>query len=236
MEYILLTGITSSIGGEIALSLSKKYKIILAGRNLSEMNSIKDNLQGKDHLIWECDFAKDNVSESLKLFLLKVEICPAHFLHLGGLFTISPIRLQKSANTLMSFQINVFSAIEIISVLSKKEFKNTLKNVLFFSSISSIRGKAGFAVYSSAKSALLGLMKSLAVELKPIKVNAIILGAVRTKTTGNILKDKVDFLNNHIPLGIAEADVLNEWVLFLLEGKTWMTGQEIIIDGGATVL
>ena len=236
MEYILLTGITSSIGGEIALSLSKKYKIILAGRNLSEMNSIKDNLQGKDHLIWECDFAKDNVSESLKLFLLKVEICPAHFLHLGGLVTINPIRLQKAEDTLKSFQVNVFSAIEIVSVLSKKEFKTSLKNVLFFSSISSIRGKSGFAVYASAKSALLGLVKSLSVELKPIKVNAIILGAVKTKATEAILKNKEDFLNSHIPLGLAQEDVLNDWILFLLEGKTWMTGQEIIVDGGATVL
>ncbi|NDP28759.1 MAG: SDR family oxidoreductase [Flavobacterium sp.] len=236
MEYILLTGITSSIGQSIAISLSNKYRIILAGRNLIEITSIKEKLQGEEHLIWECDFSKNNVSESLKLFLQDNNVQPSHFLHLGGLVTINPIRLQKAEDTLKSFKVNVFSAIEIVSVLSKKEFKNSLKNVLFFSSISSIRGKSGFAVYASAKSALLGFMKSLAVELKPIKVNAIILGAVKTKATEAILKDKEDFLNNHIPLGLAKEDVLNEWVLFLLEGKTWMTGQEIIIDGGATVL
>ena len=123
-----------------------------------------------------------------------------------------------------------------MSVLSKKEFRTHLNNVLFFSSISSIRGNAGYSVYASAKSALLGLMRSLAIELKPIKINAIILGAVKTKATEFIINEKEEYLNTHIPLGLAQDDVLNNWMLFLLEGKTWMTGQEIIIDGGATVL
>jgi NAD(P)-dependent dehydrogenase (short-subunit alcohol dehydrogenase family) len=161
---------------------------------------------------------------------------PSHFLHLGGRFTVSHIRLQKTGDTLKSFQINVFAAIEIMKVLSKKEFKTNLKNVLFFSSISSIRGKAGYSVYASAKSALLGLMRSLAVELKPIKVNAIVLGAVKTETTQFILNEKEEYLNKHIPLGLGQDDVLNDWINFLLERKTWMTGQEIIIDGGSTVL
>lgn len=236
MEYVLLTGATSSIGSTIAVSLSEKYAIILGGRNLEEINVVKDKLHGKGHLIWLCDFTKENISESLKLFLQYNKVQPSHFLHLSGLFTVKPIRLQKAEDTLKSFQINVFSAIEIISVLSKKEFRISLKNVLFFSSISSIRGNAGYAVYSSAKSALLGLMRSLAIELKPIKINAIILGAVKTKATQFILNEKEAYLNMHIPLGLAQEDVLNNWMLFLLEGKTWMTGQEIIIDGGATVL
>ena len=236
MEYVLLTGATSSIGNAIAVSLSDKYAIILAGRNLEEIELVKAQLKGKDHLIWQCDFVKENISESLKQFLQDNKIQPSHFLHLSGSFSIKPIRLQKAEDTLKSFQINVFSAIDIMSVLSKKEFRTHLNNVLFFSSISSIRGNAGYSVYASAKSALLGLMRSLAIELKPIKINAIILGAVKTKATEFIINEKEEYLNTHIPLGLAQDDVLNNWMLFLLEGKTWMTGQEIIIDGGATVL
>lgn len=236
MEYVLLTGITSSIGSSIAISLSKKFSIIMSGRNIEEINIVKSKLNGDGHLIWQCDFLNDNISQSLKDFLELNDIKPNHYLHIGGYFSISPIRLQKKEDTLKSFQVNVFSAIEIIRVLNKKEYKLKLKNILFFSSISSIRGKSGFAIYASAKSALHGLMKSLAIELSPIKVNSIILGAVMTKTTENMLLDKEDFLNSHIPLGLAKDDVLNEWINFLLTKKTWMTGQELIIDGGATVL
>jgi NAD(P)-dependent dehydrogenase (short-subunit alcohol dehydrogenase family) len=236
MEYVLLTGANSSIGTAIAITLSDKYAIILSGRNLDELKLTQSKLKGTGHLIWKCDFLNENISESLISFLNSNSIKPDHFLHLGGWFSLSPIRLQKKQDTLKLFQINVFSAIEIISVLSKKEYKQNLKNILLFSSISSIRGITGYSVYAAAKSALLGLMKSLAIELVPIKVNTIVLGAVRTKTTEYIIKGKEEFLNNQIPLGLAKEEVLNEWMLFLLEGNTWMTGQKIIIDGGATVL
>lgn len=236
MEYILLTGSTSSIGSSIAMALSSKYSIILSGRNIIELESIISTLNGKGHLIWSCDFSKEDIATSLKLFLDQQQVYPSHFLHLSGLFSLSSIRLQKKDQTLKLFQINVFSAIEIMSVLSKKEFKPTLKNILFFSSISSIRGKSGYSVYAAAKSALLGLMRSLAIELKPIKINAIVLGAVKTKATVHIINENETILNNSIPLGLAKEDVLNDWVLFLLEGNSWMTGQELIIDGGATVL
>lgn len=236
MEYVLLTGATSSIGTAIAVALSSKYEIVLAGRNLEELQLIHSKLEGTGHLIWNCDFEKEIIAESLVTFLNSKSIKINHFLHLSGWFSVGPIRLQKNQDTQKSFQINVFSAIEIISVLSKKEFKQNLKNILFFSSISCIRGVSGYSIYASAKSALLGLMKSLAIELRPIKVNTIILGAVKTKATEYIINEKEEFLNNKIPLGLAQDTVLNSWMLFLLEGKTWITGQEIIIDGGATIL
>ncbi len=66
MEYVLLTGVTSSIGNALAISLSQKYAIILAGRNLEEINITKAQLQGDGHLIWQCDFLNENISESLK--------------------------------------------------------------------------------------------------------------------------------------------------------------------------
>lgn len=236
MDTILLTGVTSSIGEELALFLSKKYRIILSGRDNIKLTNLNDKLYGENHLIWSCDFVNENISESFESFLKESEIKINHFLHIGGDFSISPIRLQKKENTIKSFQVNVFSAIEIMSVLSKKNFKSDLKNILFFSSISTKRGKAGYAVYAAAKSSLIGLTKSLAIELNPIKVNCLVIGAVITKTTENIIKGKEETLNSQIPLGLSNSNILNEWVLFLLEKDIWMTGQEIVIDGGATVL
>lgn len=236
MEYILLTGSTSSIGKSIAIALSARYSVILSGRNARELNEIKIELHGEGHLVWQCDFLTDDISTSLKSFLDTNSVQPAHFLHLSGFLSIKPIRLQTKEETQKIFQINVFSAIEIMAILSRKEYKTTLKNVLFFSSISSIRGKSGYAVYAAAKGSLLALMRSLAIELKPIKINAIVLGAVKTKATLFLVNENEELYNNAIPLGLGQEDVLNHWMLFLLEGKTWMTGQEIIIDGGATVL
>lgn len=236
METILITGSTSSIGEELAISLSERYRIILSGRDITKLSNLKSKLCGVNHLIWVCDFVNDNISLSLLEFLNKFQIKPTHFLHVGGDFSISPIRLQKKEKTLESFQINVFSAIDIVGALSKKEYKKELKNIVFFSSISALRGKSGYAVYSAAKSSLIGLTKSLAIELYPIKVNCFVLGAIITNATENLLRDKEEMLNSHIPLGLGKSNDLNDWVAFLLEKNNWMTGQELIIDGGATVL
>lgn len=236
METVLITGSTSSIGQELAIFLSKKYRIILSGRDSAKLTNLKSQLYGENHLMWVCDFVNDKISESLLEFLNKFEIKPTHFLHVGGDFSVSPIRLQKKEKTFQSFQVNVFSAIDIASVLSKKEFKKELKNIVFFSSISALRGKSGYAVYSAAKSSLIGLTKSLAIELSPIKVNCFVLGAIMTNATENLLSDKQEILNSHIPLGLGKSNTLNDWTTFLLKKNNWMTGQELIIDGGATVL
>ena len=78
MEYVLLTGVTSSIGESIAISLSEKYIIILGGRNLKEISAIKDKLNGDIHLIWHCDFTEEGVAESLILFLMTNNLSLIH--------------------------------------------------------------------------------------------------------------------------------------------------------------
>jgi short-subunit dehydrogenase len=235
MEFVLITGVTSSIGESIALDLSNKFSIVLSGRSSENLINLKNRLKGDNHLIWECDLIENNITSSLENFLKNHKIKLSHFLHLGGEFSISPIRLQTKSNIFNSFQINVFSAIEIISVLSKLEHRKNLKNILFFSSISTKKGYSGYSVYSSAKSSLTGLTKSLAIELKPTKINCLVLGPIQTSRTLSFIQNNIDNINNIIPLGIANSDVLTQWVSFFLQKNNWMTGQEIIIDGGATI-
>jgi 3-oxoacyl-[acyl-carrier protein] reductase len=235
MEKVLITGVSSSIGESIAVKLSSNYIIILSGRNFDYLNEVKNKLQGRDHQLWVCDLLIDSVSDSLENFLIENKLKPNHFLHLGGNFSTAPLRLIKKIDINNSFQINVFSAIEIISILSRKEYRSDMKNIIFFSSISIKRGFPGYAIYSSAKSALLGLTKTLSIELSPIKVNCIVLGPVFSKKTQELITNNEEKINSQIPLGIAKPEVLADWVNFLLQSNTWMTGQELIIDGGATV-
>jgi 3-oxoacyl-[acyl-carrier protein] reductase len=236
VETILITGSTSTIGEGLTILLSKEYRIILSGRDSVKLTNLKSKLFGENHLIWVCDLLHDNISESLFGFLNKFQVSPAHFLHVGGDFTIAPIRLQRKEKTFQSFQVNVLSAIEIASVLSRKDFKKELKNIIFFSSIAALRGKSGYAVYSAAKSSLFGLTKTLAIELSPVRVNCLVLGAILTSSTEGLLKDKEEIFNSHIPLGLGSSNAINRWIKVLLEQNNWMTGQELIIDGGSTAL
>lgn len=238
MEWVLLTGGNSSLGFSVAKHLSSCFNLVISVRDaekfqqkFQELKSINPNI-----LLWICDFEKDEIQVSFKKFLQENEIKINHFVNFSGMFAVSPLRLLKSDVLDKMFRVNIFSAIEISSVLAQKPYRTELKNILFISTISTIRGNAGYSTYASSKSALHGLARSLSVELAPTKVNTIVLGAVKTEKTKDILKDKEEYLNEHIPLGLANEEVLNPWLEFLLTKSTWMTGQEIIVDGGATVL
>lgn len=238
MEWVLITGASSSIGFSIAMQLRNQFNLLLAVRDKELFESkFSQLLEGNvNHLIWEVDFQLDDVANSFQKILELQAIKINHVIHASGYFSILPLRLLKSEAIENSYKINVLSIIGICSVLAKKNCKNSLKNILFISSISVIRGNSGYSLYSSAKSALHGFAKSLCVELKPTKVNTIVLGPVITEKTKALLEPKQEYLNSHLPLGLASAEILNPWVQFLLTQDTWMTGQEIIIDGGATAL
>ncbi|WP_196891997.1 SDR family NAD(P)-dependent oxidoreductase [Aureivirga marina] len=237
-NYILLTGCSSSIGKSVAKKLSEEgFNLILSGRREEELKSFSQSLNNSStHKIWVCDFKTENIKESLESFIKNQEVIIESFIHIGGLFTLKPLRLFKKEDINDIFQVNVFSAIEISSLLSKKKYKSNLKNIIFFSSISSIRGKSGYSVYAAAKASLSGLTKNLAIELKPVKVVNLVLGAIMTEKTKSILNSNYEDINKHIPLGIGEPEEIGEFVSYLLQKSNWITGQDIIIDGGGSAL
>jgi 3-oxoacyl-[acyl-carrier protein] reductase len=111
-----------------------------------------------------------------------------------------------------------------------------LKNILFMSSISAKKGQQGYAVYAASKASLSGFTRSLALELAPTKVNTLLIGAIKTRTTQAIIESKEAELNNSTPLGIGTSNYISNWVFHLLsQDNIWMTGQEVTIDGGATI-
>lgn len=237
-NYILITGASSDLGASSAKVLSKEHKIVLSGRDKNKLEAIKIQLDNpSNHIIWEVDLLSDKIGDSLSFFLKEKDICISGFIHFAGFFKVSPLRLVKEEEVLDSFKINVISAIQISSVLAKKKFKKELKDVIFISSISALKGKAGFSVYASAKAALSGLTKNLAIELAPIHVNLLTLGAIPTKKTIGLLEPIKDSLDEHIPLNLGTTQQVSKWIHFLMNNSDkWVTGQEFIIDGGDTVL
>jgi NAD(P)-dependent dehydrogenase (short-subunit alcohol dehydrogenase family) len=82
-------------------------------------------------------------------------------------------------------------------------------------------------------------MRALAVELAPgIRVNSILPGAIQTSMADQAFADAaiVDKLNRDYPLGLGQPADIADAIEFVLSQKArWLTGQEIVIDGGRTV-
>ena len=94
-------------------------------------------------------------------------------------------------------------------------------------------GEKGNTLYVASKSALDGLVRSLSVELAPsVRINSILPGGINTKMTSTALPEDFVLLKNY-PLGEGKSlDVVNYIEFLLSEKSRWVTGQNVVVDGG----
>ncbi len=113
--------------------------------------------------------------------------------------------------------------------------------IINLASIWSVATKAKRSAYSAAKTGLVGLTRALAVELAPagILVNALSPGFTLTELTARSLKpEEQTALTAQIPLQrMAQPAEIAAVALFLASRRnTYLTGQNLVVDGGFTLV
>lgn len=236
-KYTLVTGATSGIGLSVVKKLSLTANVIVHGRDEAKLINVINNLEG-EHLIFCCDFSSiETVADSLKVLLKNHGAVINKIVHCSGVDETLPTKLvnHKKVNDVM--KVNFYSIVEILSVLLKKSVNHgSLKNILFVSSISSVRGFKGKASYSASKSALDSYMRVLSKELAPLcTVNSILPGAVHTPMSADVFKSEkmLSHFKEIYPLGIGSVEQIIEVISFYHDSdNSWVTGQQIVVDGG----
>lgn len=238
MGYTLITGSTSTLGSEIARKRAKTDKLILHGRDLSALKILAEELEMITQVkVWSCDFENPSEVHFQLLNLLERDgIFIERIIHAAGYLKILPLRSFELADTASIFHVNVFSIIEILRVVTRKPFRDQLRSVVFLSALFSKMGDKGNSIYSASKGALNSLTKGLAVEFPQTRFNCIILGAVNTRMTEHLFKPGADMRRfERYLLGIGQPSMVVDGVDFLLQENLWMTGQELYLDGGASI-
>ena len=220
--------------------LSESLPLILAGSNRERLEqTLARCAHPEQHLLWVCDLdaEREQLFDSLSALLTDHEATIESYVHSAGVTQILPIKDFAPRFVDRVFNINFFSAVEILRVLLKKVNKKALRNVVLISALVAERGDRGNAIYAASKGAINGMVYSLAQELAPVRINAVMPGLVDTPMAQRTPEAFREQIWNRIPLGKGQPEDIANYVSFLLSDQArWITGQTIFIDGGQSTL
>jgi NAD(P)-dependent dehydrogenase (short-subunit alcohol dehydrogenase family) len=241
-RFALITGAGSGIGRATACRLAATTNLILSDKDQA---GLEDTLQrcarSAHHLLWRYDLENvEQVGEVLAELLQQRQAVVEVLVHSAATAAVLPMRAVTPEVVRKVMNVNVFSAMEIVRVLCKKKINNVaLTNIVFVSSIYSIRGAKGYTPYATSKGALDAFMQSLSLELASrVRVNSVLPGAIPTPIAARAFDDPTWVATEapKYPLGFGGPDDVAAAIEFLLsEGARWITGQKIVVDGGRTV-
>jgi len=133
------------------------------------------------------------------------------------------------------FRLHVFSAAELTRRLLPQLERAAPGRVVFVSSILAFTGSRHGAHYAAAKAALLGLARSLAVELAPrVRVNVVAPGAIDTAIIADQSPEERARREQTIPVGrVGTPEEVADAIAFLASNRaSYLTGTTIHVNGG----
>ena len=228
-KKIIVTGAASGIGYETAKLL----------QDLGAYSLLLDINSRKDINVTQCDLTD---FENVKHVILETGEKFDGLVHCAGVPSVVPLRALDMSDFERVNRINVEAGLNLAKIFASKQVHNPEKlcSIVFISSVYGVVGSASNVAYSAGKAAVIGITKSLAVELAPkIRVNCVAPGFVKTEMGGkiNYLFDEAHekLVESMHPLGYGEALDIAGGIAFLLsDASKWMTGSVLNIDGGFT--
>ena len=235
-KTILVTGASSGIGKQVSIDVSKMGgKVILLGRNIDRLNSTLIELTADKHQSFNIDLTNDNERSELIKELPKLD----GIVHCAGVVNPYPIQFLTQKKIDETLNINYEVPVLLMSELIANRNLNKKASIVFLSSISGQHPHKGGAMYSGSKAAIEAFSKVLALELQNqgIRSNCISPGMVRTnmyeQAESGMSKESMDEHVAQYPLGVGfPEDISNATIFLLSDASRWMTGTNIILDGG----
>ncbi|MBL7853043.1 MAG: SDR family oxidoreductase [Cyclobacteriaceae bacterium] len=234
-KVVLVTGASSGLGREISVSIAKcGANCFLTGRNEQRLIQTCNLLSGGKHQYLAADLT--SISERSGL-INSIPVLDGLVLSSGMLVT-KPVGFWTEQNVNEILNANFSGVALLVSEIVKNRKLGQGGSIVFISSIAgNVIAHKGNGLYSASKGAINALLKVLALELAPrrIRVNAVLPGMIRTDLWEGKSFDKqqLEIEERKYPLGFGSATDVSNSVVFLLSDATkWITGAELVIDGG----
>jgi NAD(P)-dependent dehydrogenase (short-subunit alcohol dehydrogenase family) len=240
----LVTGASRGIGRAIALAFADcGSDIAILSRNADTLAAVAEEIEARHGTciviaadVTDADTTVAVVEEAVaRLGGLDILVNNA-----GGNSFMAPLENMRLSGWRKTMDLNLDSAVRLTQAALPALLASQHGSIINISSVAGLRSAPFMSHYGAAKAAMLSLTRSLAMELadKGVRVNALVPGWIDTDLTDFLRSDdgiEAKLLAD-VPLARwGRADEIAEGALFLAsDASSFMTGQELILDGGLT--
>lgn len=240
-KTILVTGASSGIGREIAIVCSQMgATVVISGRNEERLEKTFQQLAGSKHMKIIADITKNVDIDYLAENVPQLD----GYSNNAGITKIVLVKHIKQSVLNDIFTTNTIAPIILTQLLLKKGKINKPGSIVFTSSLSGVYCvHYGESMYAASKGAISGFAKGSALDLSKnnIRVNSVCPGIIQTElfTTNAVLTpEELEEKQKFFPLKRfgQPKDVAYAVVYFLSDASSWVTGADLKIDGGYTLI
>jgi NAD(P)-dependent dehydrogenase (short-subunit alcohol dehydrogenase family) len=241
-KQILVAGAASETGQAIVTALSKLgARVVMLDNSEEKLRDIKKNTDSNvrtycfdiyKNLLIEAHFKQ--IAQEFGVF--------DGLVYCAGIGGVRPLSLTKYGFIHEMMNANLYSFIEMVRCITKKNCFTPYGSIVSISSVSSIKGLKSKTAYCASKAALDASVRCMAAELsdKKIRVNSILKGWVESDMKQDFIKSNMELSENddfkRQLLGVIQPVELANTVAFLLSDATkTITGTSLLLDGGYTL-
>lgn len=244
-KVVVVTGGSRGIGLELAREfLEQGARVVICGRKMDGLERAKNDLQGGERLLAVPAHVarEEDVARLFQTVIGQWGRLDILVNNVGmNLFTSSVVETELATwNKII--ETNLTGAFLCARGAARIMRETKAGKIVNISSLAATKASPGMGVYGIAKAGLEMLTRVLAAELAPynIQVNAVAPGVVRTEFSRPFWSDEKihgEIIKN-VPAGrIAEPAEVVHLVIFLSSSQAdYITGQTILLDGGATAV
>lgn len=237
-KTILVTGATAGLGRQTAINASQMgAQVVITGRNRERLDATFAQLAGTGHSAFPADLTDQAQRDVFATQLPALD----GIAHCAGVTLLHPFKFSDEKRYREVYAINVEAPLFLTQRLFKHRKLKDGGSIAFIASLGAFIGARGHSIYAGSKAAIVGIMRVLAHELSgnAIRVNCISPGMVKTEVvTGfaeQVSAEVVAADEARYPLGYGTAeDVANTVVFYLSPASKWITGTNLVMDGGLT--
>lgn len=233
-KRILMVGATSDIGRVISTLCQKKgAEVIATGRDTTKLTSLQEEGMVTTQLDLLCQ-------DSVMAFIESMPVVNGIVFSVGNV-SFSPFSYETFETIHKKLALGFSAIASILAKILKHKKISRDSSVVLLSSINGVMvGSVGCSIYSAVKAALSGLSKSLALEMSVygVRVNCVCPGIIDTpQLHQNFSEETIRRFATDYPLKRIGSpnDVANGTVFLLSDDSSWITGTNLIIDGGYSV-